>query len=385
MKFDFDKPVDRSKENSCKWNCKENELPMWVADMDFEVAPCIQKVIRERISHPCFGYSELPDSWALSYVHFWKKAFDVDLKKDCLTFSLGIIPSLSTAIRAFSNPGDEVLLLTPVYNAFNHSVENSFRKVLSCPLRNEGEHYSIDFNSLEMLLSREKAKILVLCNPHNPVGRVWRQEELLELAKRCFRHGVLVISDEVHALIGSKENPYTPFSFCGEEARLNSISLLAPTKAFNIAGIQTSACYAENPEILSKLKFALNADEVAEGNFLSYPVAISSLEEGEEWLNQMNEYVHANYLYCLDYFKANLPKARVAPLEATYLLWADLSAYEEDDVAFCRRLRELTGLWITPGSTYGQEGKGHVRINLATQRKRVEDGMKRLSKGCLSR
>ena len=149
MKFDFDKPVDRSKENSCKWNCKENELPMWVADMDFEVAPCIQKVIRERISHPCFGYSELPDSWALSYVHFWKKAFDVDLKKDCLTFSLGIIPSLSTAIRAFSNPGDEVLLLTPVYNVFNHSVENSFRKVLSCPLRNEGEHYSIDFDSLE--------------------------------------------------------------------------------------------------------------------------------------------------------------------------------------------------------------------------------------------
>lgn len=383
MKFDFDKPVDRSKERSCKWDCREGELPMWVADMDFEVAPCIVEAMKERIAHPCFGYTDLTEDWAKSYVDFWKKSFRVNLKSDCLAFSLGVIPSLSTSIRAFSSPGDEVILLTPVYNIFNHSVENSYRKVVPCSLKNEREHYSIDFEKLEECLSREKTKILVLCNPHNPVGRMWKKEELIELAKRCQAHDVLVISDEVHAMIANKSSRFLPYSFGCEEARMNSISLIAPTKAFNIAGVQTSACYCENPEILKKLRFALNADEVAEGNFLSYLVAESSLEKGSEWLRQMNEYVYSNYLYCRDFLSAKLPQIRIAPLEATYLLWLDLSAYAEDDIAFCKKLRETTGLWITPGSTYGSEGKSHVRINLATQRSRVEDGMNRLARFCL--
>ncbi len=382
MNYDFDKLIDRRNEDSLKWNCEESELPMWVADMDFEVAPCVRKTMEGRISHPCFGYSEIPERWAKSYVGFWKSAFGADLKEEALLFSLGIIPSLSTSIRAFSHPGDEVVLLTPVYNIFNHSVENNGRLVTGVSLINENERYSINFKDLEKALSSPKAKILVLCNPHNPVGRIWSKEELSHLASLCKKHNVLVISDEVHGPISYGKSTYVPYVSSCEEARENSITLIAPTKAFNIAGVQTSACYVENKEIKDKLAFALNADEVMEGNFLSYVVAASCFDEGREWLSQMNAYVHKNYLYVRDFLKKQLPKAMLAPLEATYLIWVDLSSYEEDDVSFCATLRKETGLWITPGSTYGKEGKGHVRINLACPRSRVMEGMNRLHSYC---
>ena len=382
MNYDFDKLIDRRSENSLKWNCEEGELPMWVADMDFEVAPCIRKMMERRISHPCFGYSEIPERWAKSYVDFWKSAFGADLKEEALLFSLGVIPSLSTSIRAFSHPGDEVVLLTPVYNIFNHSVENNGRVVANVSLSNEGERYSINFNDLEKALRSPKAKILVLCNPHNPLGRIWSKEELSHLASLCKKHGVLVISDEVHGPISYGKSTYVPYVSSCKEARENSITLIAPTKAFNVAGVQTSACYVENEEIKSKLAFALNADEVMEGNFLSYDVAVSCFDEGREWLSQMNAYVHKNYLYVQDFLKKQLPNAKLAPLEATYLIWVDLSSYEEDDVSFCANLRKETGLWITPGSTYGKEGKGRVRINLACPRSRVIEGMNRLHSYC---
>ncbi len=382
MKYDFDRVIDRRDEYSCKWDCGENELPMWVADMDFEVAPAIVDAMKSRISHPCFGYSLCPKRWAGSYVDFWKDLFGVELKKEALLFSLGIIPSLSTSIRAFSNPGDEVILLTPVYNVFNHSVENSSRRVVACSLINEDERYSIDWVSLEKALSSPKAKILVLCNPHNPVGRIWSKEELAHIASLCKKHDVLVISDEVHGPISSSKRPYVPYVSSCDDAKTNSITLIAPTKAFNVAGTQTSACYAENEEIRKKLAFALNADEVMEGNFLSYIISTACLDQSREWLRQMNEYVQDNYAFALSILKEKLPKAKVAPLEATYLMWVDLSAYSKDDSSFCASLREATGLWITPGSVYGKEGAGHVRINIACPRSRVWDGLGRLTSFC---
>ena len=382
MRYDFDKLLNRGEEDSVKWDCLKGELPMWVADMDFEVAPAIVDAMKNRISHPCFGYSKTPGRWALSYIDFWKDEFKTELKEEGLLFSLGIIPSLSTSIRAFSDPGDEVILLTPVYNVFNHSVENSFRKVVACSLINDGERYSIDWVSLENSLSSPKAKILVLCNPHNPIGRIWSKEELRRIALLCEKHHVLVISDEVHGPISPSTSPYLPYVSSCEEARNNSITLIAPTKGFNVAGVQTSACYVENERIRKKLAFALNADEVMEGNFLSYQVAIACFDESREWLRQMNDYVQGNYAYVLSYFKDKLAKLKIAPLEATYLIWVDVSAYQEDDVSFCEGLRKVTGLWVTPGSVYGKEGKGHVRINLACPRSRVEDGMLRLSAYC---
>ena len=384
MKYDFDRLLDRRSECSVKWNCADNELPMWVADMDFEVAQPIRKAIEERLSHPCFGYSEVPPSWASSYASFWARRFATPLKEDALLFSLGIIPSLSTCVRAFTSVGDEIIIITPVYNVFNHSIENNARKVIEVPLRNESERYSIDFPKLEEACAREKAKMLILCNPHNPVGRAWNKEELSRLASLASSHNVLVISDEVHGPITPNAKPYVPYVSSCQEARENSITLLAPTKSFNIAGVQTSACYAENKALRDKLAFALNADEVMEGNFLSYISSIAAFSASEDWLTQMNDYIQDNYSLFLSFIQLNLPKIKLAPLEATYLLWADISSYQKDDVVFCKELREKTGLWITPGSTYGKAGEGHVRINIACPKARLEDGLKRLYAYCKS-
>ncbi len=381
MKHDFDTPISRRNEDSVKWDCKENELPMWVADMDFPIAKPILEAMRERLDHPCFGYSTMPDSWAEAYVSYFYRHFKTELKKEALLFSLGIIPSLTTCIRAFSLPGDEAVLLSPVYNILDHSAENSFRKVVRCTLKNDGESYSIDFEELEKRLESAKAKILILCNPHNPIGKVWSKEELTRIAILAKKHHVLVVSDEVHGPINGGEKPYVPYCSI-PEAKENSVCLFAPTKAYNIAGIQTSACYVENAALRSKLAFELNAGEVAEGNFLSCLVSTAAFNDGDEWLEQMNAYVHANFLYCKSKLESELPQIKIAPLEATYLMWADISFYSEDDVEFCKSLRQKTGLWITPGSTYGIEGKGHVRINLATQRARIEDGILRLISFC---
>ncbi len=381
MKYDFDSLLDRRNEHSVKWDCAENELPMWVADMDFPIAKPILDAINERISHPTFGYSSMPESWTKAYISYFQRRFNVALQEEALLFSLGIIPSLTTCIRAFSQIGDEIVLMSPVYNIFDHSIENSYRKVVRSPLRNDGEIYSIDFVDLEKRLTSSKAKILVLCNPHNPVGRVWSKEELTRVAILCKKHHVLVVSDEVHGPINGGEKPYTPYCSL-PEAKDNCIALFAPTKAYNIAGIQTSACYAENPSLRERLAFELNAGEVAEGNFLSYLASNAALNESDDWLEQMNAYAHGNFLYCRERLEAELPNALIAPLEATYLMWVDVSSYGQDDVAFCKKLREETGLWVTPGSTYGEEGKGHIRINLATQRERVADGMGRLIGFC---
>lgn len=381
MKYDFDSLLDRSDEGSIKWDCAKNELPMWVADMDFPIAKTILEAMQERLSHPSFGYSSMPESWAKAYVDYFKRHFNVALNEEGLLFSLGIIPSLTTCIRAFSLVGDEIVLMSPVYNIFDHSAENSYRKVVRSGLINKNETYSIDFSDLEKRLSSPKAKILVLCNPHNPVGKVWSKEELTQIALLCKKHHVLVVSDEVHGPINGGDKPYIPYCSI-PEAKDNCITLLAPTKAYNIAGVQTSACYVENPSLREKLAFELNAGEVAEGNFLSYLVSEAALNRADDWLEQMNAYVHANYLYCKKRMQEELPNAYTAPLEATYLMWVDISSYSQDDVIFCRKLRKETGLWVTPGSTYGEEGKGHIRINLATQRDRVVDGINRLIGFC---
>ena len=273
-------------------------------------------------------------------------------------------------------------MLTPVYNVFNHSIENNGRAVVPCPLLNKNENYSIDWAALEKALSSPKAKILVLCNPHNPIGRIWDKDELRRIATLCKERRVLVISDEVHGPIHKEGFPYVPYMSVSDEARNNSIVLLAPTKSFNVAGVQTSACYAENEKIRAKLAFCLNADEVAEGNFLSYAVSTACFKEGRVWLKEMNAYVQKNYEWARSFLQAKLPKLKIAPLQATYLAWIDTRAYSVNDVAFCEKLRKETGLWVTPGSTYGKEGEGHIRVNLACPFSRIKDGFLRLLSFC---
>lgn len=382
MKYDFDKNTDRFGTDCYKWDCDKRELPMWVADMDFEVSKPIQDALAKRISKPVFGYTKAPDRFFPSYVDFMKR-YGLKSKAEEYVYSNGVIPTLSCSIRTFSNLGDEVVILSPVYQVFSHIIVDNGRKVFEVELvrKNDGS-YSIPFEALEKAFAHENAKLFILCSPHNPVGRIWKKAELERIGDLAKEHGVLVLSDEVHGPLSLPGKTYLPFAAVNETCANNSISTFAPTKSFNVAGVQTSVAYIPNPELRKQFAFAINRDEGAEGNVFSYIVSIAALDESLDWLDQVREYIAKNIVLVQEALKES--ELRIAPIEATYLLWVEVSAYEKDDVAFCEGLRRETGLWITPGSTYGKGGEGFVRINLATSSSRINDGMGRLLSYCRS-
>lgn len=380
MEKRFDRIIDRRNTNSYKWDVKENELPMFVADMDFEVAPSITKTLSERISHPIFGYSTMPDSWHESYHFFFKERYGWEIERDNLLFSLGIIPTISTSVRAFTDEGDEVIVFTPVYHVFFHSIENNKRKVIKSPLKYENGHYSIDWVDFENKISSPKCKMLILCNPHNPCGRIWNKDELERIGILCKKHNILVVSDEVHGPITRPGKEYVPFASVNDTNKEISIIALAPTKAWNIAGIQTSAAYAYNKVIRNKLEFALNADEVMEGNVFSYLIPRACFIDGIEWLDEMREYVYSNIETVKKYIEENIPSLSVSEIDATYLMWIDISKISKNDEDFCSFMRETTGLYVSKGSTFGEEGKGFFRLNVACPRSVLLDGLNRLKK-----
>ncbi len=376
MKYDFQKNVDRFGTDCYKWDCLPSELPMWVADMDYEVALPIQEALKKRIDKPVFGYTMPPKRFFPSYVDFMKR-YGLESKEEEYVYSNGVIPTLSCCIRTFSKPKDKVILLTPVYQVFYHIIEDNGREVLGVELsKKEDGTYDIPFDRLEEAFAQKDASLFILCSPHNPVGRIWKKEELKRIGELAKRYDVLVLSDEVHGPLALPGKTYLPYAAASSICAKRSITALAPTKSFNVAGIQTSVAYIPNPELRKTFAFAINRDEGAEGTVFSYIVSIAALDESLDWLDQCRDAIGANVEEAKRILKGT--KLKITPIEATYLLWVDVSAYDEDDAAFCEDLRKKTGLWITPGSTYGKGGKGYVRINLATSLSRVKDGMGRL-------
>lgn len=379
MIYDFDAQIDRSSTDCYKWDCLPGELPMWVADMDFEVSKPIQEALSKRISKPIFGYTKIPDRFFPSYVDFLSQ-YGLKSEKQEYCYSNGVIPTLSCCIRCFSKEEDNVVLLTPVYQVFSHIIKDNKRNVLEVELEKKENgkqiEYGIPWDKLEKALSVKETSLFILCSPHNPVGRVWTKEEMARIGDLCQKHNVLVLSDEVHGPLSRKDSGYIPYAASSPICRDNSISAFAPTKSFNIAGIQTSVAYIPNKELRENFAFGINRDEGAEGNAFSYISSIAALDDSRDWLSQCVDYIFSNADYAVERITKET-KCKVSKLEATYLLWVDVSSYKQDDEAFCLDLRKKTGLWITPGSTYGKGGQGFVRINLATNKKRVEDGISR--------
>lgn len=381
MKYDFDTVIDRRHSGSIKWDCQERELPMWVADMDFPIAPEIQKAILQRASHPLYGYTDVNDDWYEAYLSFYQERHHLALKKEWLTFSTGVIPTISSTVRKLTKAGDNVVVLTPVYNIFFNSIVNNQRTILDVPLPFDGNTYSIDFKALEKALSLEKTTLLLLCNPANPVGRIWNKEELEEVGRLCAEYGVKVLSDEIHGEITSPGKKYTPFIAVNEINRDISVTAVSVTKCFNLASLQTSAMIIPNEKIRAQVVRQLNTDECAEPNAFAIPVSIAALNQGREWLDEMNAYVENNRQFAAKFIEENLPLLHLIHQEATYLLWLDISKVSKYSKVFCDDLRQSTGLWITPGSVYGPSGEGFVRINIACPRTTLEDGLKRLKEG----
>lgn len=378
--YDFDKMTDRRGVGSLKWDVPEGELPMWVADMDFETAPEITEAIRRRAEHSIFGYSVVTQDWYQAYVRWWKRRHGLTMEKDWLIFCTGVVPAISSTVRKLTTVGENVLVQTPVYNIFFNSIRNNGRNILESPLVYDGEQYHIDFADLEQKLADPQTTLMLLCNPHNPVGKIWDRETLAHIGELCSRHHVLVLSDEIHCDLTDPGYEYVPFASVSEVCRDNSITCMAPTKTFNLAGLQTAAVMVPDPVIRHKLNRGLNTDEVAEPNVFAVGAAVAAFEKGEDWLEELREYLYENKRLVRGFLQENLPGVRAVPSNATYLLWLDCGAVTEDAGKLCRFLRQDSGLYLTEGEEYGGCGRQFIRMNTACPRERLMDGLNRLKK-----
>ena len=381
--YDFDKVINRRETDSFKWNVKENELPMWVADMDFEAAPDIVEAFRERLSLPVFGYGRLPDEWYDAYINWWKKRHGFEMQRDSLLFCSGVVPGITSVIRHFTAPGDEIIMLTPTYNHFYQCIEGNGRRVLEVELDYSGCQYGVSFERLEHALAESGAKLMILCNPQNPTGTVWKNEDLNRIGELCAVHHTVVISDEIHCDIVSPGKEYVPFASVSDVCRENSITFIAPTKAFNLAGLQTAAAYAENSSLKKRVRSSFERDELSMPNSFAASAAIAAFTKGEAWLAELNEYIYENKMIVRDFLNSELPQIKLVRGDGTYLLWLDCSYLDMDSRKLVSSIRKTTGLFLMPGSDYGKGGRYFLRMNIACPKSMLNDGLDRLKKAVL--
>lgn len=381
MKYDFDQIIDRSGTWSEKWNIKDGELPMWVADMDFKVAPEIQEAIQKRTEHGVFGYSVTPREWREAYINWWDKRHGYTMRKEWLWFSTGVIPAMASIIRTLTNPDDAVIIQPPVYYVFYNIINQNNRRILENTLVLKDGNYSIDFDDLEKKMSDEKTTLMMISNPQNPSGRIWSKDELKRVGELAKKYNVTVISDEIHCDITDPGYSYVPFASASEECQDVCIMCISPTKAFNMAGLHSSAVSIANPEIRHKVSKGLNRDNCLEPTAFSIDAAITAFTKGEPWLDALREYLFSNKECLKKFIKEEIPEIEVIQDHSTYLCWLDCRKITDDDVLLVDTIRKNTGLVLSAGSTFGDAGKGFLRINLACPKTMLIDGLERLMKG----
>lgn len=383
MSYDFSKLTNRFDSYSMKWDVAPQVLPMWVADMDFETAPEIVEALHNRVNHKIFGYNIVPDEFFESIQHWWKKRHHFLMEKEWMMFCTGVVPAISSIVRMLTTVGENILIQAPVYNIFYNSILNNGRHVLSSDLIYDGHEYTIDFEDLEKKLALPQTTMMILCNPHNPIGKIWSQETLKRIGDLCARHHVLVVSDEIHCDIIAPGREYIPFASVSKTNLNNSITCIAPTKAFNLAGLQSACIVVENEVTRQKVNRGINTDEVAEPNSFAITAAMSAFNHGEKWLDELNIYIQNNKQIACQYIEENLPMLHVVYSEATYLLWIDCSKVTDDSVELVEAIKKKTGLYLSDGYEYGENGKAFVRMNVACPQMRLMDGLKRLREGVI--
>ena len=381
MKFNFDRLTDRRETNSLKWNVSDGELPMWVADMDFETAPAVKRAIEERASHGIFGYSDIPDKWYNAVGNWWKRRHNFKLEKSWLVFCSGVVPAISSIVRKLTSPAEKVLIQTPVYNIFFNCIVNNGSNIIENTLTYSGGQYEIDFDDLENKLADPQTRLMILCNPHNPVGKIWSREILSRIGELCAKYGVTVISDEIHCDITEPGSSYIPFASVSDLCANISITCIAPTKAFNIAGLQTSAVSVINPQLRHRVWRAINTDEVGEPNAFAVDAAVAAFTDGDEWLDELCRYISEGKQIVRSFLEKELPDIYLVPSQATYLLWLDCRDITDDSTELAEFIRAETGLYLSSGAQYGESGKNFLRMNIACPHERVYDGLTRLKTG----
>ncbi len=382
MAYDFNKTIQRRGTNSYKWDTPrdKNILPMWVADMDFPVAPCIQKAIEQRVAHGVFGYTLVPESYYRAVMNWFKPRHKWTIKRDWILYTTGVVPAVSCCIKAICMPGENVLVQTPVYNCFFSSIRNQGCQIVENELVRDGDSYRIDFDDFEQKCANPKTTAFLLCNPHNPAGRVWTREELEKINTICMRHNVRVISDEIHCEIVMPGHEYTPFASVNKDCQKNCVALSSPSKAFNTAGLQIANIVCENAELRQRIERVINIFEVCDVNPFG-PVALEAAysKDGAQWLENLNAYILENYRTLKMFLALNLPKIKLLRLEGTYLAWLDIhalgiSAEEAYDI-----LLKKGKLMLCPGTEYGEKaGEGYLRLNLACPAETLHEGLRRM-------
>lgn len=381
MTYDFDRNNNRRDTNSLKWDVEDNELPMWVADMDFQTAPAVMEALHKRVQSGIFGYSIIPDTWKEAIQSWWSRKHNFIIENDWLLFCTGVIPAVTCAVKRLTNIGDNILVQAPVYDIFYHSIENHGRHVVENKLLYDGEKYTIDFNDLEKKLAHSQTTMMILCNPHNPTGNIWSREDLMKIGELCFQYHVVVVSDEIHCDLTDPGYEYVPYASISDICANNSMTCISASKTFNLAGLQSAAVIIPDKALQQKMKRGLNSDEIAEPNAFAIEATIAAFMEGEEWLEELRGYLFHNKKIVADFLEQELPKVKMVSSHATYLIWLDCSKVLGDATELCQFIRNHTGLYLSEGSKYRGNGSQFIRMNIACPAEQLEGGLMRLKKG----
>lgn len=383
MKYDFDRLVDRKGTFSLKWEYrkdlmqKRDIIPLWVADMDFEVPLPVRQAIQKRAAHEIYGYTLLPDSYYQAIVDWMEKRFTWKVDKKWVVFTPGVVPAVNFAVQAFSRPGEKIIIQPPVYYPFGLAVENNGRQLVNNPLKREENRYVIDYDHLENVIDKD-TRLLILCSPHNPVGRVWSTQELERLAEICIENKILIISDEIHADLVLPPYVHIPTATLGPEVADITISCTSPNKTFNTAGLQVANNIISNKDLRRRFQEAANSAGIELANAFGGTALEAAYTAGEEWLEQLLDYLQGNYDFLVEFTRKNLPGFKVYPLEGTYLVWLDGRAYREDDKRLKDHLLRKARVWLDEGSKFGPGGEGFLRMNIALPRPLLQKALERM-------
>ena len=376
MKYNFDVLAKRKNTNSVKYDEYNSCLPMWVADMDFLMAPKIKEAIQKDLDVGAIGYTTIPDAFFDAFVNLYHRRYGTDFKREDLVYVSGVVAAIDSIMKELCEKGDNVVMLSPIYHTFYHCIENLGFKPLTSEMYIDGDTYQIDYADLEEKLANPKSKIFILCNPHNPMGRIFKEEELQKIEELCLKHNVLIVSDEIHGLLSNPGCMYVPFSNAAKSN--NYIVCLATSKAFNLAGLHSAVIVCKNKELRERLQNAFYRDDIGEPNFFAVNANIAALNDSEDWLDEVNHYVYLNKIHFQTYLEKHIPEIKVMRSDATYMVWVDCRSVTSDSRQFVKDLNERTGLLVCPGIQFGKNGEGFFRINLATSLDNVRLAAKKL-------
>lgn len=386
MEYDFSRPTERRGTDSYKWDSapETDIIPLWVADMDFETFPAITEALQRRVAHGIFGYTRVPEAYYEAVCRWFGKHHGWHINREDIIYTSGVVPAVSAVIKALTLPGDQVIVQGPVYNCFFSSIRNNGCETVSNSLiyNKEKLRYEIDFDDLERKLAHERARLMLICNPHNPGGRVWTRDELTRVAELCHKYGVRVVSDEIHCELTLYDNEYVPFGSLPDELSHGSITCCSPSKAFNTAGLQIANIVCRDAEVRNRIDRAININEVCDVNpFGVIALQAAYSDEGYEWLTQLREYISSNYDLLRERFARELPKCKVMRMEGTYLAWIDCSELHISSDEIEEMLMHENKVWVNAGSMYGAEGAAFIRINMACTSELLNEGITRIVNG----